>query len=208
MPSKHSSPVPARAAPGRPRSEEARRTVLEAAHALFDSGGLQAATIEAIAARAGVAKTTIYRRWPNRASLLVDLLVEIATAQAPAPSVGKAPMRALSTELRTAAIAVNGIAGRLMASLVGEAQQDADVRTALLEGLFYARTEATAKVVAQAQSAGLIRADVPPRLIVDMLIGPLIYRLLVQHELVTERFAKQVFDTALDGLRPLRRARR
>ena len=79
---------------GRPRSEQARRAVLDAAHALFNDGGYAAATVEAIAARSGVAKTTIYQWWPNRAALLVDVLVAEASAIAPPPGGGD-PLRAL-----------------------------------------------------------------------------------------------------------------
>ncbi len=197
----HKQPVTS-AAPGRPRSEQARRAVLDAAHALFDSGGLKAATIEAIAARAGVAKTTIYRRWPNRASLLVDLLVEIGSTAAPSPKIGNDPLKAIRTELREVAVALNGISGRLVTGLLGEAQGDPEVRAALLHGLFYPRTAATAKVVAQAQGLGQIRSDVPAKLVVDMFIGPLFYRIMVQHEPVTESFVKQVIDNTLAGLRP------
>ncbi|MGH3054443.1 MAG: TetR/AcrR family transcriptional regulator, partial [Gaiellaceae bacterium] len=53
---------------GRPRSQRARRAVLEAARTLVEKGGYPATTIEAIAAESKVAKTTIYRWWPNRAS--------------------------------------------------------------------------------------------------------------------------------------------
>jgi AcrR family transcriptional regulator len=180
--------------------------VLDAAEALFQAGGLPAASIEAIAARSGVAKSTIYRRWTNRATLLVELLVEIASKSAPVPE-GKEAMAALRTELRLIGQSVNGPAGRLLASLASEAHHDPDVRTALLEQLIYPRTDATAKVIAQAQASGHIRPDVPPRLIVDMLVGPIFYRLLIQHEPVTERFVKQLFDEALEGLRPKRAAR-
>src|SRR5215831_18236881 len=107
------------APPGRPRSEQARRAVLEAARTLFDEQGYAAATIEAIAARSGVAKTTIYRSWPSRAAVLVDVLVEMAATLVPPPGGGDA-MRAMAGELRGIASAVNGPLGRLMTSLLGD----------------------------------------------------------------------------------------
>src|SRR5213594_2178768 len=125
------SVAPRRDAPGRPRSQRARRAVLDAARALFEKGGYAAATVEAVAVRAGVAKTTIYRWWPNRASLLVEVLVEEAAVVAPPPE-GRDPLRALRTELRRGAVAANGFIGRLLTSLLGEAQRDREVRTALL----------------------------------------------------------------------------
>src|SRR5437762_3561355 len=133
MAAKH--PVaPAIAVRGRPRSQRARRAVLDATRVLIDQGGYAAATIEAIAARSGVAKTTIYRWWPNRASLLVDVLVEMANTLVPEPQGGE-PMRAMRTELRRSVGAINGPLGRLLTSLLGDAQADPQVRTALVGGL-------------------------------------------------------------------------
>jgi AcrR family transcriptional regulator len=153
-----------------------------------------------------VAKTTLYRWWPNRAALLVDLLVELANAVAPPPPEGGDPLRALRTELRRGAVALNGIVGQLVTSLLGEAQQDSQVRTALLEGLFYPRRTASVRAVRRAQESGMLRPDVPPHLAVDLLFGPLFYRAFVGHEPVTESFVKQVSQYVLEGLRP-RRAR-
>ena len=186
---------------GRPRSEEARRAVLDAAHALFDEGGYAAATVEAIAARSGVAKTTIYRWWPNRAALLVDVLVAEASTAAPPPGGGD-PLRALRGELRRGAIAANGFTGRLLTSLLGAAQDDPEVRTALLDGLFYPRRESSARAIQAAQTEGLLRADVPPFFVADMLFGPLFYRMFVKHEPITVQFVDRLFQYVMQGLRP------
>src|SRR5215510_1165626 len=104
---------------GRPRSEKARRAVLKAASDLFEKGGYTAATIEAIAARSRVAKTTIYRWWPHRAALMVELLLRIADEVAPQPT-GPDPVQALRTELALVAAVADALAGRLMRSLIGE----------------------------------------------------------------------------------------
>lgn len=194
-------PSPSRDVPGRPRSQRARRAVLDAARALFDEGGYAAATVEAIADRSGVAKTTIYRSWPNRASLLVDVLVEVAAAVAPPPE-GRDPLRALRSELRRTAVAANGLTGRLLTSLLGEAQQDLEVRTALLRGLFHPRRQASADAIRRAQAAGALRSDAPPHVAVDLLFGPLFFRMFVQHEPVSEAFVKQTLQFVLEGLRP------
>jgi AcrR family transcriptional regulator len=175
--------------------------VLAAARALFEEGGYTSATVEAIAARSAVAKTTIYRWWPNRAALLVDVLVSEASAVAPAPAAGD-PLRALRGELRRGAIAANGFMGRLLTSLLGAAQEDPEVRAALLQGLFYPRREASAAAIQRAQTAGMLRSDVPPYIITDMLFGPLFYRMFVQHEPVTVQFVDRVFQYVLQGLQP------
>ena len=195
------STAPASAPRGRPRSERARRAVLDAARSLFQEGGYHAATIEAIAARSGVAKTTIYRWWSNRATLVVELLLRVAADVAPAPS-GRDPMRALRTELHRVAEAADALPGRLLLSLLGEAQHDEDVRTALLEGLFNPRRRATAEFVRRAQLSGRLREGVPPLVAVDLLYGPLFYRKFVRQEPVTHDFVRQVFELVLTGIGP------
>jgi AcrR family transcriptional regulator len=184
---------------GRPRSQRARRAVLDAARAIVEKGGYQAATIEAIAARSGVAKTTIYRSWPNRAALVVDLLMEMAGDAVPPPS-GSDPFGAVRTEMRGIAAASDHLLGRLLTSLVGEAQHDPEVRKALLNGLFHPRSDATAKMVHQAQTAGLVRKDIPAKVAVDLLVGPLFYRMLVRHHPLTDSFVAQVFRVVTAGL--------
>jgi len=177
--------------------------VLDAARALIEEQGFAAATIEAIAARAGVAKTTVYRSWSNRATLLVDLLVEVATEAVPPPGNDAGdPMRTLRTELRRGAVALNGLTGRLLTSLLGEAQEDPEVRTALLEGFFYRRREASVAVVRRAQALGQIRSDVSASLVTDLLYGPLFYRTFVVQDPVSEGVVKQMIQYVLDGLRP------
>ncbi len=164
-------------------------------------GGYPAATIDAIAARSGVAKTTIYRWWPNRAAVVVDLLVESAAAAAPPPAGGD-PMRALRTELRLVAEAAEALPGRLLISLLGEAESDPDIHAALLQRLFKPRRKATAATIRRAQISGMLRPDVPPRVVGDLFYGPLFYRKFIRHEPVSNGFVAQVFRHVLGGLRP------
>jgi len=179
--------------PGRPRSEKTQRAVLDAARALFEEQGYAAATIEAIAARSGEAKTTIYRWWPSRAAILVDVLVEMAAVTVPPPRGGD-PMRAMTAELRGIAGAITGPLGRLLTSLLGDAQVEAQVRSALIERLFRPRTQASSSNISRAQASGELRPDVPPHVATDLLVGPLFYRMFVQHEPVTDTFVKQVLQ--------------
>ena len=184
---------------GRPRSQAAHDAVLAAALALLGKGGYAAATIDEISARSGVAKTTIYRRWPHRAALLVELLLKMAAEVAPPPA-GDDPLEALRTELLQVAQAVAAPPGRLLAALVGEAQQDPEVRDALLKGLFDPRRKATARVIEAAQKAGTLRSEVPPLVALELLFGPIFYRGLVRQEAVPAAFVRQLFEHALTGI--------
>lgn len=186
---------------GRPRSERVRRAILDATRAVVEQGGYAAATIETIAARAHVAKSTIYRWWPNRAALVVDLLMEMAADAVPMPS-GRDPLLAVRKEMGGIAAAADHLMGRLLTSLVSEAQHDPEIRAALLEGLFHPRSEATAKMVRKAQAAGLVREDIPAHVAVDLLVGPLFYRMLLRHQPLNAAFVSQVFRVVTAGLEP------
>jgi AcrR family transcriptional regulator len=194
------------AAGGRPRSERARHAILEAASDLFEKGGYPAATIEAIAERSGVAKTTIYRWWPHRAALMVELLLTMAEQAAPPPA-GPDPMRALQAELHSVAQAVDAPPGRLLMALLSDALNDREVRDALLGGLFAPRRKATADVIRKAQESGALRADVPPELAVDLFFGPLFYRTLIRQEPATNGFLRQLYENVMAGLKPAARRR-
>jgi AcrR family transcriptional regulator len=180
---------------------------MDAALSLVEEGGYPAATIEEIAARSGVAKTTIYRWWPSRPALIVDLLLQIAAVVAPPPA-GPDALRALRTELSRIARSVAALPGRLLVSLVSEGQSDPEVRIALKKGLFQPRRKATATVVRQAQASGALRKDVPPDVVIDLLYGPIFYRRLLRQEPATEAFVRQVFENAMAGLRPASRGRK
>lgn len=176
---------------------------MDAARELIEQGGYPAATIEAIAERSGVAKTTIYRWWPNRASLVVDLLIQISWEAVPIPA-GPDPLRAVLEEFQGIASVSDSLPGRLLVSLLGVAQTDPEVRAALLRGIFLPRTDATAGVISRAQEAGLIRNDISPHTAVDLFVGPIFYRMIVRHAPPTKAFAKEAFQTLIEGLRPAR----
>src|SRR5689334_8738701 len=167
-----SSPASAPAPRGRRRSEHVGQAVLDATRALLAEGGYEAATIDAISARSGVAKTSIYRRWPNRGTLVVELLMRMATEAVPIPT-GRDPQRALRTEMRGVAEVADELPGQLLRALLGEAQRDPEVGTAIVDGVFHPRSDASARAVRRAQAEGSLREDIAPLLAVDLLFGPI-----------------------------------
>jgi len=188
---------------GRPRSEQADRAILAAALDILRDEGYRAVTIDAVAKRAGVARTTIYRRWASSASILVDVLIELGAQVAPAPAGGD-PLRAIRLEMRRIAAVSSALPGQLLSAILGEAQHDAQIRHTLLDRLIYPRREATARMIRDAQARGLIRDDVNAHVALDLFYGPIFYRMLMTHEPATERFATQIFERALAGLKPER----
>jgi AcrR family transcriptional regulator len=191
----------ARAPRGRPRSEQARRAILTAAQELLRDEGYPAVTVDAVAKRAGVARTTIYRWWPSSGALLIDVLMEISTTVAPLP-VGNDPLRAIRLEMRRIAAISSKLPGIVLRALLAEAQHDPQIRTALLEHLIYPRREASSRAIREAQARGLLRHDVHPYVVTDLFYGPIFYRMLMGHEPTTDRFAAQVFERVVGGMAP------
>jgi AcrR family transcriptional regulator len=207
VPAKPPTPTPKSPVRGRPRSESARAAILAAARGLLEQGGYHAATIEAIAAKSGVAKTTIYRWWPSRPALVVDVVVQLAAAAVPPPA-GRNPMNALRAELRGGGALAGSLFTEVLTALLGEAQSDPAVRQALLDGLFYPRRVSSANAIRSAQESGTIRKDVHPHVAVDLFFGPLFYRMFVRHEPLNEEFMEQVFDLVMSGLKAKPKARK
>ncbi|MDX6505243.1 MAG: hypothetical protein QOE29_2368, partial [Gaiellaceae bacterium] len=109
--------------PGRPRSEQARRAVLDATVRLIDESGYGRLTIDAIARSAGVSRQTVYRWWPAKAEIVLEVLNDAATAIAPAPDTGSLETD-LRTLLRRTIAGASGRNARMLAALMAEAQLD------------------------------------------------------------------------------------
>jgi len=200
MPATDATPDAPPARPGRPRSERARLAVLGAAADLLDEGGLAAATIEAIAARAGVSKVTIYKWWPTRGAVAIDAYFLRYRQTGAFADTGD--IRAdLTGQLRVLVRAFRGRAGRVMAELIGQAQTDAVLAEALRTRWIEPRRSATAAVLQRAVERGELRPGLDIPAVMDQLYGPVYYRLTVGHEPLTAAFAGELVDSLLDGIR-------
>src|SRR2546423_4364752 len=120
---------------GRPRSAQDRQAVLTAATEIVRESGFAALTIEGIAARAGVAKTTIYRSWPNRAAVIMDAVFAASAEPLAFPDTGSA-----QEDLRRQIGAVVKLFsdpsfGPLFVGLLAESQHDAVLAAALYDRL-------------------------------------------------------------------------
>ena len=186
--------------PGRPRSEARRAAILAAAGELMLAGGLPAATMEAIAERAGVSKATIYKWWPSRSAVALEgFMVSVADSwslpeELPSP-------RALYVLMRNAVSLFNeGPAGPLMRALAADAQSQPELAQALRERWFGPRRALAAAVIDRGIERGELRPDLNLAATLDALFGPIYYRLLFSHEPLDEAFASQLIDQVLRGI--------
>ncbi len=182
------------------RSEQSRQAILAAAADLCMEIGYAATTVEAIAARAGVGKQTIYRWWPSKAAVLLEYMRRIRDTRLGFADTGdvRADLLAQTTAVQTL-FGTN--LGAVWRGLLIAAQSDdvaaGDVR-AFLE---VAVTEAKARL-AKAQQAGELRADADLDMTVEIIFGPLYHAWLLRARPLPEAYMKDVLDLVFDGLKP------
>jgi AcrR family transcriptional regulator len=185
--------------PGRPREARVDAAVAEATLAELTEKGPVAATIEAIAARAGVGRATVYRRWPNKDALFRFLTTQHIDGPEPADT-GDLRKDLLSVfepiveQLRDGQpIAV------LMPTFVAQAAHDADVR-AFVASMVAERKAGTVKALERARQRGELRPGVDLETVADMIAGAFSHRLLLHGEPVTSGYVHRVLDQAIAGI--------
>jgi AcrR family transcriptional regulator len=189
------------ARPGRPRSERARLAIMEAAADLLIEGGLAAATIEAVAARAGVSKVTIYKWWPTRGAVAIDAYFHRYQQTIAFEDSGDVA-HDLTVQIQALVEAFRGRAGQVMAELIGQAQSDAALADMLRARWIQPRREMTGMVLRRAIDRGQIRPDTDIEILMDQLYAPLYYRITVRHQPLGDALAPALVRSILDGVRP------
>ena len=179
--------------PGRPRSEAARKAILAAAIKLLDQHSVREITIEAIAREAGVGKVTIYRWWPGKVHLIIDAFMELMTPKTSKPAPG-ARLSDLTAHFRTVVDEYQGKFGRVMAQIIAEGQFDRDAFEYFLAAMMAKRREFAANVVNRAKHSGEITSEIDTDILIDLLYGPIYFRLLVGHKPLDAAFSRHLTD--------------
>lgn len=184
------------------RNEQARVAVLHAADDLLVERGFAGVTIEGIAARAGVAKQTIYRWWPSKVEVLLDTLIDDSQDRLAVPDTGSAIEDARRYLRNLARFITKDPAGKVLLALIGEAQHDeAMARDFHARYLDPQRREERAML-----ARGVASGELPPGLDVDRaldaLCGPVFYRALVSGGTIPRTFTDKLVDDVLRPSRP------
>jgi AcrR family transcriptional regulator len=186
---------------GRPRSEKARLAILQAAAELLLDRGLSAVSMDAVAERAGVSKATIYRWWPTKETLALDALFNEWAAATPAMrDTGSLRGDLLALMRPWARLAGSRPYGRVIAALITEAQTDPQFAAQYRARFVEPRRGQAREVFRRAIERGEIPADTKIEVALDVLYGPLYHRLLHGHAPLSDRFVRDVVDTALGGI--------
>jgi AcrR family transcriptional regulator len=193
------TPAVGEAAPwrGRPRSARTEQAIIEATLGLLSEVGYGGLSIEGVAARAGVAKTTIYRRWRTKAELAVAAAEELAQ-KVRVPDTGSTLedlvllLRDIIKVYRTT------VAGRILPGLIAEWADNPEL-AAVFRRFFGSRREIMLQVLKSGVSQGELRPDLDPELTADLLYGPIYYRLLVSGAPLTAALANRIVDAVIRG---------
>ena len=185
----------------RSRGADATVSILRAALELGEEVGFDALTIEGIADRTGIAKTTIYRRWPNVSALVMDAFLSEVTRTAPIRE--KATAReSFATSMKLLARAYRGQQGKIMLPLLGRAQVDARLREAMTTRWVEPRRQTAREIVRRGIASGELRPGLDPDVVLDALYGPIYHRLLVPYNdaPISDSYIDAVIDTVFGGL--------
>ena len=185
----------------RRRNQATHAAILRATLELLEQGGYGAATVEGIAARAGVGKQTIYRWWPSRAALVMEAYEERVRGRTLEPDTGS-----LREDVCRSLVHIGGVfhgtsAGSVVTSLAAEAQHDDDLRRAFREGFMERRRQVMRRTLQRAE----LRGELPPgsdhELLIDLFYGTVLFRALLSTGPLDRQAVEELVDAVLGPAR-------
>jgi AcrR family transcriptional regulator len=185
--------------PGRPRSAKADAAILEAAIDAFVDRGWDALTIEGVAARAGVSKSTIYRRYPCRVDLLLAAAQRLAQRREPVPDTGALRSDLVELVRGYVRMVTTTRTGQAIPMMVAATAKHPELAAPYRE--FLAERRAGWRVVIdRGITRGELALDVDAELVIDLLVGPLFYRTCVSHEAIDAGYVTKLVDSVLRAI--------
>jgi len=183
------------------RKTGTRERVLATAAEILRHEGYSRLTMERVAAKSGVAKTTIYRRWPTKAALCMQLYLEVAGRELHDPDTGD-----IANDLRhicnmVVRLQTRTVAGPAFIGLIAEALSNPKSSASFLAEFAERRRELTRRVLNRAIHRGEIRAETDVDLVIDALGGATTFRLLQRHAPLSRKFADALVTLVLSGCR-------
>jgi len=185
---------------GRPRSPKIHDAVLAAAAKLVLTDGFGTLTMDTIAAAADVGRMTLYRRWPNKAAIVMDAFVARVDPNT-LFSAGENYLETIRLQMRAMAKSFRGEDGVLMRALLGAAQLDPELAIALRERWTMPRRQMAIAYFRDGMKQGYLRADTDPDVLIDLLYAPIYYRLQMGTGPLSNAYVEEIFNHAMRGVR-------
>jgi AcrR family transcriptional regulator len=190
---------PATRRPGRPRSEQAEQAIIEATLDLFAEEGFDGVCVEAVAARAGVGKATIYRRWPNKEELL---LAALGALKSPYPEPAGASVRDDLIAMLSVMVAdmADPRKARRYALLLGEGEKYPRLMARYKETVVQPRRELMRSVIRRGIATGELRPDTDVEIAMLALTGTVLAKGKEADGGLDGELAAHIVDELLLGL--------
>jgi AcrR family transcriptional regulator len=192
------------------RAERSKQAILDATRELMNAeGGVRTLTVEAVAARSGVAKTTIYRRWRDKWELALDaVMIDMLPRFANPIDVGDTRKELITFVDSVTKLWASPPYGPAMQGLISEIATEPELARVYREQVVEPRREQLRPVIER----GIARRDLRPgtdlRLVHELLVGPILYRLLLSGPPLDRKLTTSLVDAVLDSFSPGGRARR
>ena len=184
-----------------PRVERSRQAILDATlQLLAQDGDVGSLTVEAVAARSGVAKTTIYRRWRDKWELALDaVMIDMLPRLDEPVDVGDTRKELLTFINSVVKMLATPPYGQAMQALVSQIATDPDLARVYREQVVEPRHAELTPVIKRGIARGDLRPDTDVRLIHELLVGPIFYRLLFSGAPLDRNLGRRIVDAILAG---------
>jgi AcrR family transcriptional regulator len=184
--------------PGRPRDPGYDKAILDATLEILMDKGYAGMTIDGVAARTGVGRPTIYRRWPSKPALVIAALTQ-SPGLSPTPDTGSLRDDLLAFQRDQVTMMDLPASRRITAGLVADLVADPDLAETYLGDYVGLRQTSVSKALERGVARGELRPDADFSLIYDLLIGPLFMRSVVRGEPLGSDLAEQTVDLVLNA---------
>lgn len=185
---------------GRQRSAAAQSAILHAAMEILAKRPLRDVTAEEIARNAGVSKATLYKWWPNKNIVALDAFLTSMREAVAIPDTGSAEQD-FTIQLESAIDFYKNSSGRLLCHFIAEGQSDPDLLLFFRERFLKPCRQSLRVIWQRGVARGEIRPDVDGDLVLDLIFGPMVYRLLVGHGPLDVTQAKTIIGNVFRGVR-------
>lgn len=184
---------------GRPRNMETHKAILSASYELLQSEGFGAVTVEKIAERAGVSKATIYKWWPNKGAVIIDGFLSATTEKLPLPDTGNVYQDILLHASGLAGFLISN-EGKMISEIIGEGQLDPGLADACRTRYFQPRRRDARKLLERGVGRGELKDEPDIGIVMDLIYGPIFYRLLLTGEPIDDDYVRQLVTAAFKGI--------
>jgi AcrR family transcriptional regulator len=190
------------------RSTRTDKAILDAARELLAEVGVRELTVEGVAARSGVAKTTIYRRWRGKDELALAVLIDMVEKVVSTPDLDDTRAELVSFVGAAVKILGSTLMGRVMQGLVSELATNPDLASAFRQRVVAMRVGEVRRLVERGIERGDLRPDTDVELVHELLFGPVYYRLLLSGAKLHKGLAERIVDAVLPAFAAVPKSRR